>query len=186
MLKIIKSFSKYTWINIFTTVLFFLIVQTLFFVMIASKQYNKLLLSKTNLISQLAEYNFSVKQSIDLVKNNMDEELITKANQSYNKRKNINNKLLIKYCVIPILITTLILIFIIIYKFTDNKKWSNVETIGLILILGSYLTELYFFFFIVRKYEIIGDHELLYKLFKSLSENIAIVANTTTIDDNTN
>jgi hypothetical protein len=179
ILNEIKNFNNYIWINIFATVLFFLIVQTLFFLFIASKQYEVLLLKKTNFISQLGEYNITIRKYINSLKLNLDNlhEAAIRAKEERNKK---NNYLIYKYCIKPIFITTLILLFIIINTImTKNKKWSYIETISLILILGSYLTELYFFFFIVKKYDIIGDHEIFYKSLKSLSKNLQFKTITT-------
>lgn len=174
----VLNFNNYTWINIFTTILFFLIVQTLFFLFIASKQYDTLLLSKTKLISQLGGYNTSVKQTIEVIKEDAEVELKEKAEEANKIRYKANRKLLIQYCIIPIVVITLILTSILLYTFlsktTKKNRWSSIETISLILILGSYLTELYFFFFIVRKYEIIGDHEIFYKSFSALSNNLEL------------
>jgi hypothetical protein len=191
ILNTILNFNKYTWINIFTTILFFLIVQTLFFIFIGSKQYDTLLLSKSKILSHLGKYNNNVKQSIDIIKTDAElSGLKERADNARKIRNSKNKKLLIKYCIIPIIIITLILSFILLYIFlsktTNKNKWTYIETINLILILSSYLTELYFFFFIVRKYEIIGDHELIYKSFKSLSNNLELQLSNITTTTNSN
>jgi hypothetical protein len=180
IINTIKNLNNFTWINIFTTVLFFIVVQTLFFKYIASKQYDNILLSKSNFISQLGNYNTSVKELINILKLKADTELKEKAIKSKQNREIINYNLMFKYCIIPIIITTSILLILLLYSFTEKTKWTYIENISLLLILGSYLTELYFFFFIIKKYEIIGDHEIFYKSLKSLSENLKLQLKTTT------
>jgi hypothetical protein len=181
IINTIKKLNNYTWLNIFTTVLFFIVVQTLFFQYIASKQYDNILLYKSSFISQLGNYNSSIKELINVLKTNAKENLKENAEKSKNKRDILNYKLLVKYCLFPIIIVSFILLIILIYTFTQKtKKWSYIESISLLLILGSYLTELYFFFFIIRNYEIIGDHEIFYKSLNSFSNNLELKLNTTT------
>lgn len=171
----ILNFNNYTWINIFTTVLFFYVIQTVFFIYIASKQYDTLLLEKATFLSQLSKYNNNVKEIVINMKNNADNNLKEKALESKKKRNILNNELIFNYCIKPILFVSTILLCIILYTLLSKtkRKWSYIETISIILVLGSYITELYFFFFIVKKYEIISDDEILYKLFKHLSDDVS-------------
>ena len=180
IINTIYNYDRYAWINIFTTVLFFYVIQTLFFKYIASNQYNNLLLQKARFLTKLGKYNTSIAALIEEMKKNAEVNLKTKALESQKIRERINKRLIFNYCVIPIIVVSSILLLIVIYSlFTKSKKsWSYIETISFILILGSYLTELYFFFFMVQKYEIVSDDELTYKLFKHLNNTIEEKINT--------
>lgn len=180
IINTIYNYDRYAWINIFTTVLFFYVIQTLFFKYVASNQYNNLLLQKARFLTQLGKYNTNVAALIEEMKKNADINLKSKALESQKIREKINKRLLFNYCIIPIIVVSSILLLIVIYSlFTKAKKsWSYIETISFILILGSYLTELYFFFFMVQKYEIVSDDELTYKLFKHLNNTIEEKINT--------
>jgi hypothetical protein len=43
----------------------------------------------------------------------------------------------------------------------SKRKWNNVDNLSLLFVTLAYCTELFFFFFIVRKYEFVGDHQII-------------------------
>lgn len=167
----IKNLNKFTWINILSNVLFFMLMQTLFFIFIASSQYNEALKSKISFITDLSNYDDNVKKSVNELKDYADKNFKETAQKDYKIRMNKNNKLLMIYCYIPITITTIILLMLI-FIFRSKKKWSIVDTYNILLILLSYLTELYFFFFVIKKYELIGDHTIIYNFLKKIYHSI--------------
>ena len=174
VINTLLNFNSYTWINILLTVLFFIIVQTLFFLYIVSKQYDDIILAKVKLITMLGEKNEVVKLYIDTIKQQQLDNLEEKAAIANYKRYELNKELVIKYCFIPANVIGGLLILALLYSVinVNGPKWTYVETISLVLILTSYLTELYFFFFIVKKYEMIGDTEIIYNVSKSVSESV--------------
>jgi hypothetical protein len=168
IIKTVLNFNSYTWINILLTVLFFIIVQTLFFLYIVSKQYDSIILDKSEILTMLGDNNNIIQSYINKAKETKLKEFKEKAEKENLKRYELNKELVIKYCFIPSMVISGLLLLVILYSIFNRKgdKWTYVETISLILILTSYLTELYFFFFIVRKYEMLGDIEILYNLVK--------------------
>ena len=175
IINTLLNFNSYTWINILLTVLFFIIVQTLFFLYIVSKQYDDVILAKAKLISILGEKNNAVKLYIDTIKQQQLDDLEAKAAIANYKRYELNKELVIKYCFIPANVIGGLLILALLYSIinVNGPKWTYIESISLVLILTSYLTELYFFFFIVKKYEMVGDTEILYNVSKSLSNSVS-------------
>jgi hypothetical protein len=175
VINTILNFNSYTWINILLTVLFFIIVQTLFFLYIVSKQYDSVILAKAELIKLMAENNNKFKLYIDTIKEENIEELERNAAIANARRYELNKELVIKYCFIPANVVGGLLLLTILYSLFNFKgpKWTYIETISLFLIITSYLTELYFFFFIVKKYEMVGDIEILYNVSNSISQNAA-------------
>ena len=64
------------------------------------------------------------------------------------------------YSGIPFVIFSLMLLHII-FIMKSTRKWNDVDTLSLLFVTLAYCTELFFFFFIVRKYEFVGDHYII-------------------------
>ena len=165
------------WVIILTNVLFFTIVQILFFKFIASKQYETVLVSKLDIIKRYSKKNPEFKEVIDKNKQNFLETNNIDIKKQRKERENKNYKLIIDYCSKPIIISIFALILILVISKTDmfssilniNKtNWNDVYTLGLIFVLLAYGTEILFFLFIVKKYEFVGDFYILNNLFKQI------------------
>lgn len=165
------------WVIILTNVLFFTIVQILFFKFIASKQYETVLVSKLDIIKRYSKKNPEFKEFIDKNKQNFLETNNIDIKKQRKERENNNYKLIIDYCSKPIIISIFALILILVISKTDmfssilniNKtNWNDVYTLGLIFVLLAYGTEILFFLFIVKKYEFVGDFYILNNLFKQI------------------
>lgn len=162
--------TKFTWIGILSNVLFFMIVQTLFFIYIASKQFDTVLVEKAAILTELAKHNKSIAELINIAKTENSKRDAEIALITANRNK-ANMKLTIKFCLIPIGIISTILLLLIIFG-RSNKKWDSDDTFNILLISFAYITEIYFYLFIVRKYEIVGDHYLIHNIFKKINNSI--------------
>jgi len=161
--------TKYDWIVIISNVLFFMVVQTMFFIFIASKQYETVLADKMDLISRFVNKNAGSKQKM---KDFKDAYLLSnskKAEEQHTVRMQENKKYINKYCLLPIGAAIIALIYVI-YKVNAASPWSSTDSLNLALVLLAYTTELYFFFFVVRKFEFVGDHYIIANIFKKATK----------------
>ena len=145
-------------IPIFMKVMFFMAIQTIFFLYVASKQFENVLIDKINIIKVLSENNPYIKSLIQNYKNsyisNKNFDIIISERERY------NNEILLIYCGIPMIIISIILLYIIFFMKSD-KAWNNVDTLSLFFVTVAYLTELFLFFCIITQYIFIGDVNLI-------------------------
>lgn len=161
--------TKYDWIVILSNVIFFMVVQSFFFYFVASKQYENVLANKMDLVSRFANKNELSKQKFKDFKDAFLLQQNKKADQQYSERMKENWQYIKKYCVYPILAASAALLFVI-YFIKYNSSWSSIDSLNLTLVLLAYATELYFFFFIVRKFEFVGDQYIIANIFKEATK----------------
>jgi len=146
-------------IPIFTNVLFFMFIQTIFFLYVASKQFENVLNDKIKLIKILSDNNPYIENVINEYKNNYlsnaNFDLIIKERNQY------NNDILLIYCGIPIIVISIILLYVLFIMKSDNK-WNKVDTLSLLFVTLAYMTELFIFFCVITQYVFIGDLDIIY------------------------
>lgn len=152
--------NKYDWIIVLVNVIFFMIVQTLFFKFVASKQYADVLVSKIDLIKLFLSKEPEKQSEFNDYKNEYLKTNNEKALQQQRARDKTNKELTRKYCLNLILLGIVVLIVTVLFM-KSKTQWNDVYTLSLVLVLLSYTTELCFFFFIVEKYEFVGDHYII-------------------------
>jgi hypothetical protein len=189
-IKIIKdTFKPSNMVITLCNIIFFIVVQTLFFKFIASKQFNIVLQNKMGIINNFANNNLSVKKQIQEYLLTEEAKNISNNAKSENLVREKKNLKLIKNKIGPILglcfILLLMFIFIMIYNKNKNIKpiWSSTDTAILSLVLFAYSTELMFYFGIVRNYEFFGDQELYNKLYNNVKQYINAPNETQNISD---
>ena len=146
-------------VPIFINVIFFIVIQTIFFLYIASKQFENILKDKLNFIKQLSENNKYVYDIIQKLK----KEYIEGKNYSdvVKQRDKYNNQILLIYCGIPTGIIIICLIYILFFM-KSEKSWSNVDSLSLFFITFAYITEIFLFFCVIYQYIFIGDQNIIY------------------------
>jgi uncharacterized membrane protein len=77
------------------------------------------------------------------------------------EREIYNNEILFIYCGIPIIIISIVLLYII-FIMKNKKQWNQVDSLSLFFVTLAYLTELFLFFCIITQYIFIGDLNLIY------------------------
>lgn len=146
-------------IPIFMNVMFFMAIQTIFFLYVASKQFENILIDKINIVKVLSENNPYIKSLIQNYKNsyisNKNFDIIISEREKY------NNEILLIYCGIPMIIIFILLLYVIFFMKSD-KPWSKVDTLSLFFVTLAYLTELFLFFCVITQYIFIGDVNLIY------------------------
>jgi len=167
-----KFFESSNMIIMLFNILFFIVVQTLFFKKVASQQFSNVLKDKVDILNtylnQDAETTLEMKTYLESDK---VKQIYEKANIQEKERIDINNTLTnnkIWYPFIP-LIFLLIGGFIFGLRFSNIfGKWSNTDSWILSLVVLAYTTELMFFFQIVRKYEFYGDQRIYSSLYSTI------------------
>lgn len=155
------------WIVILVNVLFFMIVQTLFFRYVASKQYETVLVDKLGLVSEYISKQKNYKKALSNERQNFATTNAPLLQSQYNTRQTINNQLEIDYCWKYIIFT--IVAIVIVFVINPNK-WGSLHTLGLVFVILGYTTELLFFFGMVKQYEFVGDHTIVNNLIAAMLE----------------
>ena len=180
-----QGINENDWIIALSNVLFFMIVQMFFFIFIASKQYETVIISKLDIIKKYAEKNMPFKFLLHSYKNNYLENNQVEINENSKERENNNMKLTYEYCILPIIIVSSIMLLLVVSTKTDfikklkiknttlenmteGTQWSEFDTFGLLLVLLAYSTEILFFYFVVKKYEFVNDNAIYNTLFKNV------------------
>lgn len=146
-------------ILILTNFLIFIIIQTIFLILI----------SESRILKEVDYLIYFYKPWINEIRN-IYPDLITKKTLV---EKNPDNKnLLIKTIGIPIGVIILIIILLIILGIIYNNKWETHHTIGLVLIIFAYLTELMVYFLIGNEYRFINSSSIISNFIKKLKERI--------------
>lgn len=147
----------------------------IFFNYVVSTLYETLLINKINFVKTLEDNNYNIKTLIQNVKNNFIEnyknntfDTIEYFNQLKTQRQSINYNLTLMYGGIPIFVLCFILFCIFIKKRNFKNKWNSSHTLGLILIVSSYVVEVILFFCVISQYEFIGDNYLIYNFLKNV------------------
>lgn len=160
----LNCIDKYNWIGIVCNVLFFMIVQTGFFYYIASNQYQNVLESKLKLLKLLKEKNKSVEKKINEFKSDSQNLKIVAEEQKISRKKT-NIELTKNFCGKSIGAGLILLSFVLLLT-NSQRPWGHSDTINLLLIVFGYTTEILFFFFIVRKYQFVGDQYMISDLLE--------------------
>lgn len=158
-------------IIIFSNIVFFMIIQTLFFKYIASKQFELVLKNKVDILNTYLKYDTDQKEKIKkYINDEKTQKIIKNSYDSEKKRNKYNNMLIIKWIGIPIIITLLIFIISVVRLKLQNKYWTNIHTGLLLLVISAYLTELFVYFGIVKQYQFYGDQKIFASLFNNLDK----------------
>ena len=172
--KIFNSVFNYS--NIIITlcnIIFFIVVQTLFFKLIASKQFNIVLQSKMGILNEFANNNDYIKNNLKEFLQSEQAKMITKGAKADNKvRENKNFKLIKDKIGVIVIILLIILIIFIYLAITTKDSWKSVDTSILSLVVFAYTTELMFYFGIVRNYIFVGDQKLYDNIYKKTKDKV--------------
>jgi hypothetical protein len=160
MFSIKSCIDRNDLIPVLANVIFFVVVQTLFFKYVASKQYENVLESKLDFVKTICDNDNYLRDKIykirdDYLENNKE---LVERQEKIREEKNI--KLYYSYSGIPFVIFLLMLLHLI-FIMKSKRKWNDVDSLSLLFVTLAYCTELFFFFFIVRKYEFVGDHQII-------------------------
>jgi len=158
---------------IFLNIIIFMIIQTLFFKFIITKEYEYLVKEKLSTVNYYLDGDQEAKDIMIDYKNNNIESIKKEAKNQQELRDNKNIFLYIYYCIIPILIVVLLFIIIIIlnYKsiiFKKSEKFGNIHYFNFALILLVYIPNIIIFFFVIKKYQFIGNIEIFSTIYNNI------------------
>lgn len=165
----IECLDRNDLIPVVANVLFFMVVQFLFFKYVASKQYEQVLLSKVDFVNNLQRESTIIQKKFSKLKTEYISSIKNNALEQEKLRDINNNKLTNTYIHIPILIACLMLLHLI-FIMKSKREWEDTDTLALIFVALAYCTELFFFFFVVRQYEFIGDNNIISKIVEKVLE----------------
>jgi hypothetical protein len=158
---------------ILINIIIFMIIQTIFFKFVISTEYENLIKEKLNTVNYYISHDQEVKNIIINYKKNNIEKIKKKALEKEKIRDKINSKLYLEYCFMPILFFILIFIIIIILNyysliFKKSEKFEGVHYFNFVLILLIYIPNMIIFFFVVKKYQFIGNVEILSTIYNNI------------------
>ena len=158
---------------IFINIIIFMIIQTLFFKFVISTEYEHLIKLKLNTVNHYINQDQEVKDMIINYKQNKLENIRVKALEQEKIRNEKNILLYFYYCIIPILCVIFLFIVIIIlnyksYIFKNSKNFEGIDYFNFGLILLVYIPNMIIFFFVVKKYQFIGNIEILSTFYNNL------------------
>jgi hypothetical protein len=158
---------------ILINIIIFMIIQTIFFKFVISTEYESLIKEKLNTVNYYISRDQEVKNIIINYKKNNIEKIKKKALEKEKIRDKINSKLYLEYCFMPILFFILIFIIIIILNyysliFKKSEKFEGVHYFNFVLILLIYIPNMIIFFFVVKKYQFIGNVEILSTIYNNI------------------
>lgn len=161
----------------FANIIFFIVVQTLFFKYVASKQFNNVLDDKVGILNEYLKYNTGFRTSVEEYLNSEQaKELQNAAKEQNKKREDANTDLMKTWIGIPLVIAVVILLFFIYLLFKQSSdsqnKWSSIDTAILSLVVGAYSTEIMFYLGIVRQYEFYGDQQIYSRLYDGVHNSV--------------
>lgn len=147
-------------------VLFFVVVQTIFFKLVGAQQLDRTVQEKAKVLRVIRENleENELRTPILLLDAAVLRTGVTKrdqANREKEKRKDMNNDLIVRWMGPLALFLIGAIILVLVYNRKHQRPLTFAHYVGLVLVVVSYVTELMFFFFVVRKYVIVGDYELL-------------------------
>jgi len=165
------KFKTSSAIIIFTNVLSFMTMQTIFFWFIVSRSIDKIVLDKSILIKSIAKDNYEFDYQIRKYLNT------TEFKNDYNQglaesilRQEYNINLLWNWMTLPfsVIIGFLILNIIVELAQTDrSKKFDKIDFLILLSVFTAFLSEVVFYFVIINRSRIILDTDLFIFMVKN-------------------
>lgn len=158
--NLLFGITKHNLTVILLNIIIFFGLQFLFFYYIMQYMYADIIKDKVNTLIELMKLNKDYKTIIlNYIKNNY-KQTKSDAEENIKLKNNINSKLTLIYIIIPYSIV-IILLFINLLLNKTSVSWNSLDTFNVFIIILAYITEIYFFYFILNKYIFIGDINLL-------------------------
>jgi hypothetical protein len=155
---------------IFINILLFMIIQTIFFNEVISKEYDMILAEKTHTMQHYISSDEEIKTAFIDFKTQYLADNKTKKEEQARERTEKNWTLYTYYCIIPIICVFVLFIVInLLVKFKDSL--SGVQIFNFFLILFVYIPEVIIFMFVVKKYQFVGNIDILSRIYNNLNKN---------------
>lgn len=161
------DFVTVNFVCVFANVAFFIVIQTLFFVFLASKQVDNVVTYNTKILSHLrAELCRAPHQSFFV---NVLDTMVLDAGTSDIKQQQIdkqrasehNVRQLLLFCGSYLLLVVCIIAGLLWWNWKKKRPFTFAHWIGLIMIVLAYATEMMLIFFVIQPWRYVGQFELL-------------------------
>lgn len=153
-------------------VIFFIVVQTLFFRFVATRQFLNVISNKVGIFNEYLKYDPETSEKVKEYVNTDDTKNAHVAGKEEKKKRNKKNTVLILKWIGPVLMIALGFLIYYIVQVAKQSTWSMVDGSMLSLVVLAYSTELLFYFLIVRQYEFYGDQELYSAYYNGMANRI--------------
>jgi hypothetical protein len=166
-------FESSNMIVILANIIFFMVVQTLFFKYVASRQFNIVLEDKANIVEEYLKHDPKANTKFREFKNSDRAKEIKKAaNEQEKIREAENMSNTMTWIGIPLLIVVSFLIFFIGKLFFKKEEWDTTDSILLSFVVFAYMIEVLFYLGIVRQYQFYGDQAIYDNLYRKINESV--------------
>lgn len=160
-------------IIIITNIIFYMIIQTLFFYFVASKQFNNLLTNKMDIVNEYLSFDEKANNAMKkFLKSQYITDIKKQSKQQENKCNKENKIMITKYLIVPFIILIVCLCVFVYMLIKKRKQWIEADTILMILIISVYSVDLIFYFTVIKKYKFIGDENLYYTFYSKFKQCI--------------
>ena len=157
--------------NMFTTSLnIFLFVSLLFlwFWFIGTQQLKYVIYEKMDQVNNIIKNDPIISKSVDLYLDTIKEDtkFIEKVRNDIIERNEYNLDIVYKYFGIPILILLSIVLFYGVNIFINfPNKWKIEQNILVILMILAFVTEIIFYFVVIRKFQYVSNSTIIKSVF---------------------
>jgi hypothetical protein len=147
-----------------------MIIQTIFFSEVISKEYDTILAEKTHTVQHYISNDQDLLTAFKNYKTQFLADNETKKKEQKKEREEKNITLYTYYCIIPIICVFVLFILInLLVKFKDGL--SGVQIFNFFLIIFVYTPELLIFMYVVKKYQFVGNIDILSRIYNNLNKN---------------
>ena len=166
------TFESKNLVLVFANVFVFMVIQTLFFDQVASRQFDDLLKNKTGIYTTWLRLEPSRKEQARARIDAAVDSIRGPAAEQAARRNAANWSLFRKDVGLPLALVVAILAGLVVSMRRKGTPWTSLDTTMLTLVLGAYFTELLFFFGIVRRYEFYVDQKLYFNLLRETRKQV--------------
>ena len=160
-------------------VMVFMAVQTLFFDKVASRQFDEVLKDKTGIYTtwvslddfRTASLRAKLARDDSTIRNKRAE-----AMDQAQRRDRDNWALFARKVGVPLAVVAIVVVGLVVVMFRRKTPWTTLDTTMLSLVLAAYVTELLFFFGIVRRYEFYSDQEIYFNILNETENRLAALS----------
>lgn len=154
---------------LFCNVFAFIVMETIFFWFVTSQSVDDILSEKAGLVSTFADQNetnrLAMRDYLELPENT--ENVPQEASVQFRQRQELNWNL-VKAYIVPIAAGVGIIILLLLgAMFFRRQPLTRIDLFLLLLVLGAFMTEMYFYFTVTKQLVYIGDSAALYHMYKA-------------------
>ena len=157
-------------VNIFL----FVLLLFLWFWFIGSQQLKYVMYEKIDQVNNIIKNDPIISKSVDIYLDTIKEDtkFIEKVRNDIIERNEYNIDIVYKYFGIPILILLIISFFYGVNIFIDfPHKWRIEQNVLVVLMILAFVTEIVFYFVVIRKFHYISNSSILKSIFDKPKES---------------